>query len=70
MSVKEIKDFLTGVVYQELEQEYIYQCEGGERDKAYLSKLILSYQWLIKNTSMPIIENSIINDMINKYLKD
>lgn len=70
MNVKEIKEFLTGVVYQELEEEYKYQLEGGERDKQYLAKLIRSYQWLIKNTSMPIVENMIIQDMIDKYLKD
>lgn len=70
MNVKEIKEFLTGVVYMELEEEYRYQLEGGERDKQYLAKLIKSYQWLIKNTSMPIVESMIIQDMIDKYLKD
>lgn len=70
MKVKDIKEFLSGLVYRELEEEFRYQQDGGERDKQYLAKLIKSYQWLIKNTSMPIVESMIIQDMIDKYLKD
>jgi len=70
MKVKEIKEFLRFLVYRELEQEYQYQENGGDIDKEYLAKLIMSYGWLIKNTSLPIIESTIINDMVEKYLKN
>lgn len=68
MNVKEMKDFLSFLVYRELEEEYNYQCNGGDIDKEYLTKLIKCYQWLIKGTSMPLVENYIIKDMIEKYL--
>lgn len=70
MSVKEMKDFLSYLVYRELEEEYNYQCDGGEMDKEYLAQMIKCYQWLIKGTSMPLVESYIIKDMIDKYLKD
>lgn len=70
MKVKEMKEILARLVYQELEEEHNYQVDGGEQNKQYLAQLICCYQWLIKGTSMPIVENLIIEDMIKKYLKD
>lgn len=68
MKVKEMKEFLRWLVQKELGEEYEYITNGGEKDKEYLAKLIACKQWLIKGTSMPLIENSIIQDDIEKYL--
>jgi hypothetical protein len=69
MKVSEMKEFLRPIVDRELEEEYNYQLNGGEEDKQYLAKLIACKQWLIKGTSMPLIENMIIKDDIDKYLR-
>lgn len=69
MSVKEIKEFLRGLVQRELEEEYNYQKNGGSEDKEYLATLIKCKQWLIKNTTMPLVESMIIKEDVEKYLK-
>lgn len=68
MNTKQIKEFLASVVYMELENEYLYQSNKEVKDTEYIYKLIESYKYLIKNTSIPIIEKNIIDDMINKYI--
>ena len=70
MNSKQVKEFLASVVYMELEQEYLYQSSKDIKDTEYISKLIESYKYLIKNTSIPIIEDTIINDMIDKYINN
>ena len=70
MNSKQIKEFLASVVYMELEQEYLYQSDKPIKDTEYIYKLIESYRYLIKNTSLPIIEDTIINDMIDKYINN
>lgn len=69
MKVKEMKEFLRFLVQKELEQEYQYQLNGGEEDKEYLAKLISCKQWLIKGTTMPLVENMIIQEDIETYLR-
>ena len=68
MNTKQIKDFLASVVYMELENEYRYQSDKQVKDTEYIYKLIESYKYLIKGTTIPIIEKTIIDDMINKYI--
>lgn len=70
MNSKQVKEFLASVVYMELEQEYLYQSSKDIKDTEYISKLIESYRYLIKDTSLPIIEDTIINDMIDKYINN
>jgi len=70
MKVKEIKEMLRALVQKELEEEYNYQINGGDLDKEYLTRLIRCKQWLIKGTSMPLIENCIIKEDIEKYIED
>ena len=70
MKVSEMKELLRRLVDRELEEEYNYQCEGGTEDKEYLAQLIKCKQWLIKGTSMPLIESMIIKDDIDTYLKE
>lgn len=69
MKVSEMKEFLRRLVDRELEEEYNYQLNGGREDKEYLAKLITCKKWLIKGTSMPLIESMIIKDDIDEYLK-
>lgn len=69
MKVKEMKELLRELVDRELEEEHYYQLDGGEKDKQYLAQLIACKQWLIKGTSMPLIESMIIKDDIDEYLK-
>ena len=69
MKVNEMKEILRRLVDIELEEEYNYQLDGGEKDKQYLTQLIACKQWLIKGTSMPLIENMIIKEDIDEYLK-
>lgn len=70
MNSKQVKEFLASVIYMELEQEYLYQSSKDIKDTEYISKLIESYRYLIKDTSLPIIEDTIINDMIDKYINN
>jgi hypothetical protein len=79
MKVKEMKELLRMLVEKELEEEYYYQAttfisnDGTKtrmsEDKEYLAQLIACKQWLIKGTSMPLIESMIIKEDIEKYLK-
>ena len=68
MKVKEIKEFLRNLVERELDEEFEYQQSGGGEDKEYLAKLIKCKAWLIKGTSMPLIERTLIEEDILEYL--
>ena len=70
MKVNDIKKFLRELVDRELEDEYRYQINGGDEDKEYLIQLIKCKQWLIKGTSIPIVESMIIKEDIEKYIKE